>query len=171
MSQQDELVENVLDAEIACIGIVLHDGTAVDEMPLSGGDFRDPRYGALWDLLKSMAARGEPTAPAAVLPRLSALEVRIEPTVLLDAFGQAPLRATAGHYARIVADAGARRRLYSLGTRMQQMAEGGVAADRIIEEVRSAMMSEGRRTRWMSESSRSVSESRSSMIRRASSAQ
>lgn len=86
-------------------------------------DFGNPVLGALFELVCTRYAAGNPVDP--VLVDAAAREAGIKgvnAANLADLVTTTPTAANAGYYARQVADAGMRRRLNLAGMRMQQLA-------------------------------------------------
>ena len=108
--------------ETAVIGIALNDRRALDDLDTLGpDDFRDERLGQLWGLIRSQHQSGKPHDPTAV-----AAKCRIPGVTAADVHSlaiEAPVGASAGYYADIVASEALRDRLRATGTRIHQLAD------------------------------------------------
>ncbi|WP_197361809.1 AAA family ATPase, partial [Streptomyces clavuligerus] len=138
MESEELRAAEVREAEDAVLGTLLRP-EARDLVPdlvsaLAPTDFREPRYGELWDLLASLWARGTPCDPvtvSAVLRKRGDLE-RIGGAVWLHALHDAvPTTAHALRYAEIVAEESRWRALLAAGVRTVTAAQRreGTAAE------------------------------------------
>jgi len=128
--------ETTPTAEASILGIAMHDPTVVDDAGLSEPDFQDARLGHLWDLMVRLRAESAPTDPATLVSRLGSLPVRIDPAMIADMFGAAPIAALADHYARLVAEKATLRRLEAAATKILQLARADTPADELVEIAR-----------------------------------
>lgn len=128
------------DAERAVIGVALHTRGAVDDANLQPGDFYVPAHEHLWGLLVSLAQRGQPTDPVTVARHLGELEagarVVVTHDLIHDCQTAAPVAATIGHYAGIVAEYATRRRLIDAGVRIAGLARTAGRVEEIAEAAR-----------------------------------
>jgi hypothetical protein len=114
-----------LEAEEAVLGAVLSAGRLLVEVAglVEEADFYRPAHRAIWRAMLRLADRGEPTDPVTVLGELGAsrelADVGGGPFLhtLVEAV---PTVASAGHYARLVAEDARRRRVIDLGIRLAQ---------------------------------------------------
>jgi len=109
-----------LEAEEAVLGAVLASGRLVVEVAavVEEADFYRPAHRAIWRAMLRLADRGQPTDPVTVLGELddSGELADVGGGPFLHTLVQAvPTVATAGHYARLVAEAARRRRVIDLG--------------------------------------------------------
>lgn len=116
-----------MDPERAVLGIAMESRDAITDMPLTVEDFADLRHGALWDLITRMDRDGRPTTPVAIaqaLPEIpDDLRRGIDGPWLFECWQAHPITAAGHHYARIVADQAARRRLSAALDRGRQLLE------------------------------------------------
>jgi replicative DNA helicase len=112
-----------LEAEEAVLGAVLASGRLLGEVAavLEEADFYRPAHRAIWRAMLRLADRGQPTDPVTVLGELddSGELADVGGGPFLHTLVEAvPTVANAGHYARLVADTGRRRRVIDLGIRL-----------------------------------------------------
>jgi hypothetical protein len=112
-----------LEAEEAVLGAVLASGRLLVEVAvlLEEADFYRPAHRAIWRALLRLADRGQPTDPVTVLGELDASRelADVGGAPFLHTLVEAvPTVASAGHYARLVAEAARRRRVIDLGIRL-----------------------------------------------------
>jgi replicative DNA helicase len=112
-----------LEAEEAALGAVLASGRLLTEVAavLEEVDFYRPAHRSIWRAILRLADRGQPTDPVTVLGELD------DSGELSDVGGgpflhtlveAVPTVASAGHYARLVAETARRRRVIDLGIRL-----------------------------------------------------
>jgi hypothetical protein len=112
-----------LEAEEAVLGAILAAGHLLVEVTgqLEEADFYRPAHRAIWRAMLRLADRGQPTDPVTVLGELDdrgeLADVGGGPFLhtLVEAV---PTVASAGHYARLVAEAARRRRVIDLGIQL-----------------------------------------------------
>lgn len=119
-------------AERAVLSVAMENPRAVMDLPCTPSDFYDTRHGELFATIQAMASAGEPIDPALVGNRFPKAK-----TMIAELIGAAPLLHHGHHYARIVADKAAVRRVLAAAVRIQQVAESDRSAAEIIEHARS----------------------------------
>jgi hypothetical protein len=112
-----------LEAEEAVLGAILASGRLLDEVTaqVEEGDFFRPAHRAIWRAMLRLADRDQPSDPVTMLGELEdAGELAdVGGGPFLHTLIQAvPTVASAGHYARLVADTARRRRVIDLGIRL-----------------------------------------------------
>lgn len=134
-----------LNPEVAVVGILLGEPRGIHDIDLDPRDFEDPRLGAIFHVMRELAAEQIPPSLIAVAERITRKTRGENPdqvlqhvtnTSLADLLTQAPLGATAGYYARLVSERATRRRLHSAATRIAQLAESSEDVDAAIEAAR-----------------------------------
>lgn len=131
------------EAEAAVLGCLLAlpvteaQGVA-DQLDLH--DFTDPRHRAVFEAALACLDDGTPADPVTVLGELRRTGAersmtcdRSAGTFLADLLAAAPVFASAGHYARVVVEHRARRRLQEAAERLSQVA--GAASLTTVREV------------------------------------
>ncbi|MFD0557125.1 DnaB helicase-like protein [Stackebrandtia endophytica] len=133
------------DPTIAAEQIVLgaamlaDDGSAVSGLSaiVSADDFAKPAHQIVWQAITAAHTVGDPTGPVAIAARLAAsgeLNKVGGGPYLHDLLTSVPTSATAGHYAKLVAEAAARRRASVAATRIAQAAtEPGADLAAVVE--------------------------------------
>ena len=124
-----DLADPTIAAEQIVIGAAMltDDGSAVPALSaiVSDSDFARPAHQIVWQAITTAHTESEPTGPVAIATRLAATgeltKVGGGP-YLHDLLASVPTGATAGHYAKLVADAAARRRASVAATRIAQAA-------------------------------------------------
>lgn len=127
---------NDLNPEHALLGIALHKGEIVDEVPINGADFHEPRGEAVWETISRLQSEGKPADPTTVLASLPRDARGIDPVWLAELYGAAPVPALAEHYARLVQEASTRRRLTMATVKIQQAVNDGVPAAEAVQHAR-----------------------------------
>ncbi|WBB97284.1 DUF3987 domain-containing protein [Solwaraspora sp. WMMA2059] len=118
------------NAERAVIGAALVAPHALADLIalLSPDDFHRPAHGIIWQALTAVHATGQATDPITLTAYLaeSGELGKVGGAPYLHTLMQGvPAAANAGHYARIVADHAARRRVVDLGERLTSLAASG----------------------------------------------
>lgn len=127
---------NDLNPEHALLGIALHKADVVDEVPITGADFHEPRGEAVWETIGRLHAEGKPADPMTVMASLPKDARGIDPVWLAELYGAAPVTATAEHYAGLVQEASTRRKLGLVAIKIQQAVEDGVPAAEAVQHAR-----------------------------------
>ena len=133
-------------AEQVVVGALLSGAALGDLGGLGEADFWRPAHAQIFAAIRDLAAAGGPVEAVAVLDRLRRRgQVRtpgLDGSYLHDCLAACPGRAFAGHYAAIVAEMAARRRLVELAAQLDQAARhpgepGDLAdvADQIVAEI------------------------------------
>jgi replicative DNA helicase len=120
------------DAEAAILGCLLRlrwaeAGALSDQLVPT--DFVDPRHRAVFEAVIALVLDGTSPDPVTVLGELRRTGAERSMTCdksagvyLADLLAAAPAAVNGGHYARVVVEHRARRRLYEAGERLQQLA-------------------------------------------------
>lgn len=129
---------NDLDPERALIGAVLaRPKTIRDVEDVDPADFRDPRLEELWRIMLWLDANRMPPEPVTVAQNLSRASVPVDPTLVSDLYGAAPIGGLARLYASQVTNGATLRRLHQVSIRGAQLTEDGMGdAQAIQEEIR-----------------------------------
>jgi replicative DNA helicase len=105
-----------------------HDAAALADL-LEPEDFTDPRHRAVFEAVVALVLDGTSPDPVTVLGELrragaerSMTSDRSAGVFLADLLAAAPAVVNAGHYARVVVEHRARRRLAEAGERLMQLA-------------------------------------------------
>lgn len=119
-----------LNPERRLLGAAMMFRSVLDEVNLDPGDFADPRYAALWELMVSLREQGRSVDPATVTGALPTIpqehRTGIDGPHIIDLYGAAPFTASEGEMAaREVTNAAALRRLVMLGQRAVQLGQSG----------------------------------------------
>lgn len=127
-----------LDPERALIGIILDRPKLIrDVEDVEPPDFRDPRLEALWGLMLWLDQNRMPPQPALVASHLSRIDIPIDPVLITDLYGEAPVGGLARLYADRVINSATLRRLHEMAARASQLTEDPTAnAQEIQEEIR-----------------------------------
>lgn len=112
-----------LRAEEALLGAMLLSGDAAAEgiEVLSPSDFYKPAHGHVFAAIEDLYRQGEPADPVTVADQLRASGLLTDiggPATLVTLQANTPAISNAGRYARIVAEASAKRRLLALAAEM-----------------------------------------------------
>lgn len=134
-----EAEQLVLGAAMDSHGVVERVGRVLD----GSDDFYRPAHQTIWRALVDLALSGRPTGPIALRDELRRRDeltrVGAEP-YLTKLYRAAPIAAQAEHYARIIAEHGARRRALEAVTYAQQrLANPGADPAEIIADTVSAL--------------------------------
>lgn len=135
-------VVGCVEAEAAVLGCLLHlapseAGALVEQLEVE--DFTDPRHRSVFEAAVSCLTAGAPADPVTVLGQLRRAGTERSMTCdrsagvfLADLLESAPFTTAAGHYARVVVEHRARRRLVEAADRLGQCA-GTVPLDTVRE--------------------------------------
>ena len=123
-----------LHAERAVLGGMMLSKDAIADVveELAPGDFYRPAHEAIYSRIMDLYARGEPSDPITVASELDRAGelVRVGGApYLFTLLEDTPAAATAGYYARIVAEKAVLRRLVEAGTRIVQLGHSGDGGD------------------------------------------
>jgi replicative DNA helicase len=146
-SPQSEMAPHDLEAEAAVLSAVLVDGARLAEVVdvLEPQHFYSERHRQIFEAALAMRSRGEPVDVVGVASQLKGsgrLEQVGGRAYLTDVLNAAAVIANVRHYAAIVRERFARRRLIDLARRIQAMAEcSAEPTDSLLETI-----SEGTRT-------------------------
>lgn len=129
----EEHHDDLTQAELAVVGsAILSSGSILEELDFNPTDFRSPDFEHVYRTIESMRRAGKPIDPITV-----GAEITVKDSMLVTkALEATPSPATAAHYAGIVADAAARRRLSQAGRSITEMASQPGDAEAIVEEAR-----------------------------------
>jgi replicative DNA helicase len=123
--------------EAALVGLAMHDGNVIDDAHVTEADFASPQAGGVWHLMTSLHREGQATDPATVVANLHRGDVRgVDPVILAEWYGSAPVQALADHYARLVADSGTRQRLALVKAQIDDVLRADVTATEAVEIIR-----------------------------------
>ncbi|MGP5098375.1 replicative DNA helicase [Brachybacterium alimentarium] len=131
--------------ETAVIGIALMDRKSLDDVDaLDPEDFRDPRLGELWTLIRQQHQKGQPHDLTAIIAKA---RVRgVSEMDLRQIAHEAPVGGAMAYYADTVAQGAVLLRLQEAGTRIVQMATEGDTDQvaEMVEEARSQIDAAGK---------------------------
>lgn len=127
--EYDRVPPQDVPAEQAVLGAMLISSPAIADVveELRPGDFYRPAHQIIYEAAVDLYGRGEPVdqiTVAAELTRLGELQRVGGAPYLIELAGFVPTAASAGYYARIVADKAVARRLVEAATRILQRAYG-----------------------------------------------
>lgn len=135
-------------AELALLGsAIITRARGLDELDFEPSDFRSPVMEHAWRTITDLARDGKPVDQVSVWGELTKSEIRTDPTLVHRAVEAAPTGASMAHYAGIVAEHAARRRLREVGSIIAGMAEQPGDVDALIEDARRKLDTYGRVTR------------------------
>lgn len=141
-------IEELDQAELALLGsVVITHARDLDELDFDPSDFRAPILEHAWRTVTDMARAGKPVDQVSVWGELAKSEMRTDPTLIHRAVDAAPSGAAMSHYASIVAEHAARRRLREVGSIIAGMADQPGDVDALIEDARRKLDHYGRVTR------------------------
>lgn len=142
------------DAEVAVIGSMLQDDTAILKAGmLTKDDFTQPEHQSVFLVCTRLRNKGKPVDLITVGNELKRLGSEVTTATLLDAIRRVPTTANVDTYINIVKDASRRRTLSDLGKALVESAgDGGVEIDSIVDAMRSDLraFSKDDETSWMS---------------------
>ena len=123
-----------IEAEQSVLGGMLLSKDAIADVVevLRPGDFYRPAHQIIYEAAVDLYGRGEPVdqiTVAAELTRLGELQRVGGAPYLIELAGFVPTAASAGYYAKIVAEQAILRRLVEAGTRIVQLGYAGVGGD------------------------------------------
>jgi len=123
-----------IEAEQSVLGGMLLSKDAIADVieVLRPGDFYRPAHQIIYEAAVDLYGRGEPVdqiTVAAELTRLGELQRVGGGSYLIELAGFVPTAASAGYYARIVAEQAILRRLVQAGTQIVQLGYAGVGGD------------------------------------------
>jgi replicative DNA helicase len=135
-----------VEAEQSVLGGMLISKDAIADVieVLRPGDFYRPAHQVIYEAAVDLYGRGEPVdqiTVAAELTRQGAMQRAGGAAYLIDLAGFVPTAASAGYYAKIVAEQAILRRLVEAGTRIAQLgyAGGGGDVDDIVDRAQQAI--------------------------------
>lgn len=134
-----------LDAERALLGAVLltSDTLDVTSEVLSSADFYDPRHSTIYAAMVAAWSQDQPTDPvvlARALDEAGDLQRVGGVPYLHSLVADVPTAANAGHYARIVADWAARRRVLESAIRAARLAQDlGMDVSAVVDEAQKSI--------------------------------
>lgn len=132
--------EQLEQAELALIGAALTAGSRITgDVELDPADFANVTYEHLWRIVQDMHRDGTPVDPLSVWNRATKAGVQVDIANLHRAVEVAPPAASMGHYASIVAEGAARRRLALAGGKIREMAGEAGDVQAIIEDARALL--------------------------------
>jgi len=127
MSAANPLIN--LEVEQALLGIVLYQNSAYEALDgLSAEHFAEPFHGRLWAAIADAISQGRLAEPITIGGKLQSDPAFAELgglTFLADLVDQAPPRANAPHYAKVLKDLAHRRDLISLSEEVIRAAKAG----------------------------------------------
>jgi Replicative DNA helicase len=127
-------------AELSLLGsILLTDGEILNELDFDPTSYSNPSYEALHQIMQGMHAKGEPVNVVTVIPYAARAGQRVNPLLLHEAMAATPTAASAGHYAKIVSDASAGRKIHNASQWMAQQTAAGLDPEQIIDGVQARL--------------------------------
>ena len=128
------------EAEKYVIGAALMHPDGLREVieHITGDDFNDRRLGAAYNVMVGMRGTGEPIEALSVLNALHERSVRLTLPDLHDCISTATTWTNAGYYAKQVADAAGKRRLYQFATQAAQLSQGDAPFNELMADARRA---------------------------------
>lgn len=128
------------DAELSLLGAaLLTHGRDLDTLDFDPADFRHPSMEATWRAVEDLTAAGTPVDFATVWDTLQRSGARVDPAMLHRAVEVAPSGASAPHFARIVSEHAARRRLRAAAAQIAALADEPGDVPAILEDARSRL--------------------------------
>lgn len=122
--------------EQALLGCILS-GYPIEDLPITGADFYQPRHEAIWDACRAIAAEGKKPDPQLVAAKLGTdLTKNGGHVYLIDLLGSTGVASNAGWYAEQVADAADRRWIRESATKIAAYADNPAAVPELIEACR-----------------------------------
>jgi replicative DNA helicase len=134
-----------IEAEQSVLGGMLISKDAIADVVevLRPGDFYRPAHQVIYEAAVDLYGRGEPVdqiTVAAELNRIGAMQRAGGAAYLIDLAGFVPTAASAGYYAKIVAEQAILRRLVEAGTRIVQLGyAGGGDVDDTVDRAQQAI--------------------------------
>ena len=135
-----------LEAEMSVLGAMLLSKDAIGDVSeiLRPADFYQPAHATIYEVAIDLYGRGQPVDALTVKDRLAGREdlVRIGGAPYLHTLvSSVPTAASAGYYARIVAEKAILRRLIEAGTRIVQLGFGsrGAEVDDLVDRAQQAI--------------------------------
>lgn len=135
-----------VEAEQSVLGGMLISKDAIADVVevLRPGDFYRPAHQVIYEAAVDLYSRGEPVdqiTVAAELNRQGAMQRAGGAAYLIDLAGMVPTAASAGYYAKIVAEQAILRRLVEAGTRIVQLGYAGQGGevDDIVDRAQQAI--------------------------------
>lgn len=135
-----------LDPERALIGAVLVQPKLIREVEdVDAADFRDPRLEALWGLMLWLDQNRMAPEPVTVFDNLHRIDIPIDPILIHEIHGSAPVGALVRVYGNQVVNGAILRRLNSAGVRIAQLTEDGQGDARELQEEARAQIDQASR--------------------------
>ena len=135
-------------AEVALLGAAIASGgRGLDDLDFDPADFNAPVVEHAWRTILAMVRDGKPVDQVTLWAEVNNSAIRVDPTLLHRAVEAAPTAASIGHYAGIVSESGARRRLTLAATAIADLARQPGDVDALIEEARRKLDDYGKVTR------------------------
>lgn len=128
MTDVDPLAD--LGMERAVLALTMGVPALVDDVALEPADFTHQGHAAVWQAMRALASRGEPTVPLAIVAEVAACQPDVRGVTagwVLDIYGAATsFGGAAGWYADRLRELAERRRVREAGIRITQAAAGGM---------------------------------------------
>jgi len=123
--------------EVALVGVAMHNPAILDDTTVTDADFASPHAGAVWTLMQRLHRDRHPVDPATIVANLHRIDLKgITAVELADWYGSAPVGALADHYARLVAEHGARARLARIRPQIDDVLSADISAAEAVDIIR-----------------------------------